>query len=305
LSSETASIRAAAGILPGDPGPRVGFVEKGTIAMSQIHGRTVLITGGAMGIGRLFAQNCLREEGAARVVLWDVNGQALEDTAHELREAGHSVDTYVVDVSSIEQIERTAETVLCDVGPIDLLVNNAGIVVGKPFHEHSPQEIEKTIAVNVRGVMHVARVFLPSMIERGRGHILNVASAAGYLPNPNMSVYAASKWAVLGWSESMRIELEQLPGDLHVTTLTPSYINTGMFDGVTAPLLTPILEPERIVARMIRAVKTNKLVVKAPFMVRFVPLFRAILPPRLFDFFVGRTFGVYKTMDTFRGRPKN
>jgi short-subunit dehydrogenase len=272
--------------------------------MSQIRGRTILVTGGAMGIGRLFAEKCLREEGAARVVLWDVNEPALIGTAHELREAGYTVDTYVVDVSSIEQIERTAETVLRDVGPIDLLVNNAGIVVGKPFHEHSREEIEKTIAVNVRGVMHVARVFLPGMIERGRGHILNVASASGYLPNPNMSVYAASKWAVLGWSESMRIELEQLPGDLHVTTLAPSYIDTGMFDGVTAPLLTPILEPEWIVNRMIRAVKTNKLVVKAPLMVSFVPLFRAILPPRIFDVVVGRIFGVYKTMDTFRGRPK-
>jgi short-subunit dehydrogenase len=269
--------------------------------MSQIRSKTVLVTGGAMGIGRLFAERCLREEGAARVVLWDINEEALNAAAQELRAEGFKVDTHVVDVSSVERIERAAETVLRESGPIDILVNNAGIVVGKRFYEHTTREIDKTIDVNVRGVMHVARVFLPSFIERGSGHILNVASAAGYLPYPIMSVYAASKWAVLGWSESMRIELEQLPGNLRVTTIAPSYINTGMFDGVTAPLLTPILEPETIVKRMIRAVKADRLVVKAPFMVRFVPVFRAILPPRAFDFIVGRIFGVYKTMDTFHG----
>jgi len=272
--------------------------------MSQIRGATVLVTGGAIGLGRLFAEKCL-DEGARRVVLWDINEQNLARTTEELRRMSHTVDSYIVDVASPDEIDRAASSVLDEMGPPDVLCNNAGIVVGRAFHEHVAGEIEKTIRINVLGVMHVARAFLPAMIRRGSGHIVNVASAAGYLPNPKMSVYAASKWAVLGWSESLRIELERMSGNLHVTTVTPSYINTGMFDGVKAPLLTPILEPERIVSQMIQGVKRDKILVRAPFMVRLLPILRGILPARAFDFIAGRLFGVYSGMDSFVGRPRS
>jgi short-subunit dehydrogenase len=211
------------------------------------------------------------------------------------------VDIDIVDVASPEAIDKAAAAVLEALGPPDILCNNAGIVVGKPFHEHARGEIEKTIRVNVLGVMHVARAFLPAMIRRGSGHIVNVASAAGYLPNPNMSVYVASKWAVLGWSESLRLELERT-NKVRVTTVTPSYINTGMFEGVTAPMLTPVLDPERLVGEMIRAVRTDRILLRAPFMVRLLPFLRGVLPTRTFDLVVGRVFGVYRSMDTFVGR---
>jgi len=268
--------------------------------MSDFQGAFVLVTGGAAGLGRLFAERSLAE-GAARIALWDIDEQSLMRATEQLRAEGHAVEPRVVDVSVPAEIEQAASAMIDEMGPPDVLFNNAGVVVGKAFHQHSAAEIERTIRINTLGPMHVARAFLPAMIERGSGHFVNIASASSYLPNPNMSVYASSKWAVLGWSETLRLELEQLNPNLRVTTAAPGYIDTGMFHGVSAPLLTPIMKPERIVAKIMRAVKKNKIVVRAPFTIVFLPVLRGILPPRVFDVVVGRLFGAYRTMDTFVG----
>jgi short-subunit dehydrogenase len=206
----------------------------------------------------------------------------------------------VVNVADRESIENAAEELLSEHGPVDILFNNAGIVVGKDFVEHSYTEIEKTIAINVTGVMHVTRAFLPAMLEAEKGHIINIASAAGLIPNPKMSVYVASKWAVIGWSESLRLELEEAGPELKVTTVEPSYINTGMFDGVKAPLLTPMMEADFIVDKIIKAVKSNSIIVREPFMVKTIPMLRGILPTRTFDF-MARSLGVYDGMESFVG----
>jgi len=269
--------------------------------MTKIKNSTVLITGGANGIGKLMAEKCCKLK-AANVIIWDINETNLLKTAAEFQEKGFDVVPYIVDVSSQRDINATAKKVLKEFGTVDIVINNAGIVVGKPFVEHSDKDISKTLDINVAGVMRVAKAFLPAMIEQKKGHIVNIASAAGFIPNPNMSVYAASKWAVIGWSESLRLELEKMKGKLVVTTVTPSYINTGMFEGVKAPFLTPILEPEYVVDKVIKAILKNQIFLQEPFMVKSVPALRGILPTRVFDFVAGNLFGVYKTMDKFKGR---
>jgi short-subunit dehydrogenase len=179
-------------------------------------------------------------------------------------------------------------------------------VVGKNFHEHSYTQIEKTVQINTTGSMWVVRAFLNEMIERGSGHIVNLASASGYIGNPRMSVYAASKWAVLGWTESLQLEMKKLGAGVHVTAVIPSYIDTGMFDGVKAPLLVPILKTDDIVERMITGIAKNRRAIKAPFMVRFVPFLKSILPASAFDWLAGNVLGVYSSMDSFKGRkPKS
>lgn len=182
--------------------------------MTKIKNSTVLVTGGASGIGRLLGQRCL-QSGASRLVIWDINCQNLQQVAQELQAQGHQVHTYEVDVAKPEEVEQAAQQVMDTVGVPDILFNNAGIVVGKPFAEHSYFDIKRTLDINVLGVMAVTRAFLPRMVARGSGHVVTIASAAGLIPNPRMSVYAASKWAVLGWSESLRLELEALKQDLH------------------------------------------------------------------------------------------
>ena len=121
------------------------------------------------------------------------------------------------------------------------------------------------------------------------------------LSNPKMSVYAASKWAATGWSDSVRIELEQMKSNVHVTTVTPYYINTGMFDGVKSRII-PILKPEYVCKRIIRAIEKNTRFRGIPFGFHFIRFWQAFLPTRIFDFFFGKVVGLYDAMDEFTGR---
>lgn len=271
--------------------------------MTKIKNRCVLITGGASGIGKLIAKRCLQQR-AYKVILWDINEENLSKTRKEFANLGYEVDTDVVDVADLDDILRAAKVVKDKYSTVDILFNNAGIVVGKPFVEHSHREIAKTLDINVAGVMHVAREFLPKMIDQREGHLINIASASGLIANPNMSVYASSKWAVIGWSESVRLEMEREETGVVVTTVMPSYISTGMFDGVKSPLFTPVLTPDYIVDKIMLAVKNNEIILQEPFMVKSVPVLKGLLPQRMFDFLAGKVFGVHNTMDNFKGRPK-
>lgn len=272
--------------------------------MSRIKDANVLVTGGANGIGKLIGESCLLE-GAAHLVIWDINEANMKDTVLEFSKKGFkNVSTFIVDVSDIDDIEKSATKVLLDVGNIDLLFNNAGIVAGKKrFWEHTREDIEKTMAINANGVMHVARVFLPDMLRQGHGHVINIASIAGVISNVNMAAYVASKWACIGFSESLRLELELEKGEFHVTTVTPSFIDTGMFKGVSAPLLFPLVKPADMVKQIIDGVKKDKIFVRAPDMVNIVPFLKGVLPTRAFDF-VANVLGVTKSMDSFKGRSK-
>jgi all-trans-retinol dehydrogenase (NAD+) len=272
--------------------------------MTQIKNRCVLITGGASGIGKLIAKRCL-EQRAYKVILWDINEVNLLKTKSQFANLGYDVDIEIVDVSSLEDIERAAKIAKDMYTTIDILFNNAGIVVGKPFAEHSHREITKTININTSALMHIAKEFLPDMIDQCEGHIINLASASGLIANPNMSVYAASKWAVIGWSESVRLEMERGETGVNITTVMPSYISTGMFDGAKSPFMTPILTPDYIVDKIMEAVKNNTIILQEPFMVKSVPILKGILPQRVFDFVAGKMFGVHNTMDEFKGRPQD
>ncbi|MBO6572944.1 MAG: SDR family oxidoreductase [Balneola sp.] len=269
--------------------------------MTSFSGKTVLITGAASGIGFIMGRIAL-ERGAKHLVMWDINSESLSASADELTSKGYSVSTNLVDVRNKEQVSEVSKEVIKEQGTIDILFNNAGIIVGKSFADHSYEDIENTIAVNSLGLMYVARAFLPAMIKKGFGRIINIASAAGLTPNPGMTVYAASKWAAVGWSDSLRIELEQNHENIKVLTVMPSYINTGMFDGVKAPLLIPLLDPEKISAKIINSVEKEKIILREPLMIKLSPFVRGILPARIYDFVAGKILKVYSSMNTFKGR---
>ena len=268
--------------------------------MSEIRNKTVLITGGAAGIGKLMGTMCL-EEGAKRLIIWDIDKPAMLKTSEELLGKGYEVHIFQVDVSKVDEIIAAAAHVKQEWGGVDLLFNNAGIIIGKEFHEHTHRDIDFTMSINTDALMHVALEFLPGMIERKSGHLVNIASAAGMTANPKMAVYVASKWAVIGWSESVRLELEQISKQLRVTTVTPFYINTGMSHGVKAPL-GRILDPQKAARKIINGVKANKLFVRMPGVVYALPFFKGILPQRWADTVIGRWFGIYKSMEDFKGK---
>ncbi|WP_428310850.1 SDR family oxidoreductase [Hydrocarboniphaga sp.] len=271
--------------------------------METVAGKKILITGAAMGMGKLYAELAVREKAGA-VVLWDINQAALDETVAELKAAGGTVFSYLVDVSSLEDIEKNAAQVQRDIGDIDLLFNNAGIIRGKYFWDHdNRRDIWLTMAVNSLAIMYIARAFLPAMITGGRqSRIINIASAAGTVSNPRMSVYCASKWAAIGWSDSLRLELEQA-GHKHVkvTTVMPSYISTGMFEGVKAPLMTPILTPQVVVDKVWAAMKAGKPQLTLPWTVRLAMLSRGLLPLKLWDLIADKIFHIYSSMEHFKG----
>jgi len=270
--------------------------------MSKIKDANVLITGGGNGIGKLMGLKCL-QEGCANLVVWDINQENLKQTKKDFSNRGFkNVHTFLADVSDNDDIEKAGTEVLLEIGNIDILINNAGIVAGtKSFWDYTPNDINRTIDINIKGLMYVTRVFIKEMLHQKKGHIVNIVSASAFLGLPKGSVYASSKWGAMGWSESLRLELEKEDGDLHVTAVCPSYIDTGMFKGVKAPVLFPLLEPEYTADRIIKAVKTNQEHLLLPDTLNLVPVLKGIFSPKIFDMVAG-WLGVYTSMNSFEGR---
>lgn len=258
-----------------------------------------------MGMGRLFAERAIAEQAAA-VVLWDVNEAALNDTLNELADSATEISGYIVDVADAEEVAGTAAAVLDDLNGIDVLINNAGVVRGNKYFWETDLEhdTKATIDINTLGPMYVAHEFLPAMIaESGECRMLNLASAAGFTPNPRMAVYAASKWAVIGWSDSVRLELKQAGLDhVKVTTVCPYYVRTGMFDGARSAPLLPILDPADVVEEAWGAMLAGRPFVVMPKTVMLSEMLKGVVPTGVRDFIADHVIGVYHTMDDFTGR---
>ena len=270
----------------------------------KIKGNSILITGGASGIGRLLGLISIRK-GASAVIVWDINPVSIAKVKQEFeQEAKGSTQIFsaVVDVSDNARVREAYAEAVNQAGRVDIVVNCAGIVTSnKLFSDNTPEEVERTIRINTIAPMYVALAALGDMVKRDSGHICNIASAAGMLSNPRMSAYAASKWGVIGWSDSVRVELSEMKSKVRITTIAPYYINTGMFDGVTSKIF-PILDPEKTAEKIIRAIERNVDFKGIPFPFHFIRFWQGVLPTRFFDWFFGQVFGIYHTMDHFTGR---
>jgi short-subunit dehydrogenase len=272
-----------------------------------VAGSRFLITGAAMGMGRLYAERAVAE-GAETVILWDINKEALTETTKALRVHADNTQEIVpmlVDIGERGAIEKASAKVIADHGGVDVIINNAGVVRGTYFWEHeNERDTEFIMKINALAPMFITHEFLRGMIDGKRpSRIVNIASAAGTLSNPKMSVYASSKWALIGWSDSVRLELKQQGFDnVKVTTVCPSYISTGMFEGVKGPLMTPIMQPEYVVNRVWNSMRSGKPMLMLPWTVHLSKVLKGILPQSWFDAIAGNIFGVYNTMDKFTGR---
>ena len=267
--------------------------------MTKIKGRTLLITGGASGIGRIMGRMAL-QRGAKKVVVWDINEDNIAATESELNSFGE-VKGYKVDVANTEMVKQMFALTTKECGDVDILINSAGIITGnKTFAEQSQLDIDRTMAINATAPMTVALQALPPMLERNVGHICNIASAAGFIANPRMSIYAASKWAVIGWSDSLRVELQEAKSNVHVTTIAPYYISTGMFDGVRSRII-PILKPEWVAKKILNAIEKNKKISSWPLGYHLIRTLQALLPLRALDLLC-KVLGIYNALDHFKGR---
>ncbi len=266
----------------------------------KIKDSIVLITGGASGIGRIMGRMAL-EKGAKALAIWDINEQNIADTLNTHSKLG-TVKAYRVDVSSYDKVKEAYQATCADLGQVDIIIQCAGIVTSnKLFNENTAVEIDRTISINTIAPMYVGMVALNDMIKRDRGQIVTIASAAGMLSLPKMSIYAASKWGAIGWSDSVRIELQMRKSRVQMTTIAPYFINTGMFDGVESKIF-PILDAEKTSEKILKATEKGKIFKGLPFSFHFIRLMQAILPARLLDFIFGELFGIYHVMDHFTGR---
>ena len=272
--------------------------------MQTVRGAIVLITGAASGMGLLYAKRAAAE-GARAVVLWDRDEQGLL-AARESLEPLTEVFTHTVDLLDLDSIRAAASSTKTQIGSPDVLINNAGIVSGNDYFWLTDSLIdnETTLRVNTLAHMHVTREFLPNMIADSMRpkRILNVASAAATVSNPRMSVYAASKWAMYGWSDSLRLELQQA-GHQHVrvTTFCPSYVSTGMFAGARGMFLTPVISPTQAINAAWRAMLAGKPVQLTPWAVNVAEVLKGILPIRVWDR-VATWMRIYSSMERFTGR---
>jgi all-trans-retinol dehydrogenase (NAD+) len=269
-------------------------------ATPTFQGSHVLITGAGSGIGRLMALGSVHR-GATHVVLWDMNLAAATDVAAEITALGAKAIAQQVDVSQRDAVIAAAATTLESVGHLDFVVNNAGIVAGKKFLDLTEQDITQTYAVNTLALYWTLQAFLPHMMERDSGRLVTIASAAGLAGSATLTDYAGSKYAAVGFMESLRAELRDKSSAVSALTVCPFYINTGMFDGVKSgsPLLK-IQEAPAATERILNAIESTKRELLLPGMVYSVRVFR-LFPPAVFDW-IADAFGINKAMNAFRGR---
>ena len=269
-------------------------MAKGT----RLSGATVLITGGGSGLGRRMALGAARR--GSRVVIWDVDAKAGAAVRDEIRAAGGSAEAQAVDVTDRKAVVAAAAAA----GPIDVVVNNAGVVSGRPLLDATDEAIERTMNVNVMALYWVTRAFLGGMASRRHGTVVTVASAAALVGVARQTDYSASKFAAFGFNESLRAEVRAARLGVNTLVVCPYYIDTGMFDGVQTrwPRLLPILQEEDVATKVLDAIEAGRRKLVLPPLVNLLPVLR-ILPVGLFDRLMD-VLGVNQTMDHFTGRSK-
>lgn len=192
--------------------------------MQELKGKTALITGAGRGIGRAAAIALARE--GVNIGLLGKTLSNLEKVTDELEEFNVNVSGAAADVADMDSVQHAVEHIRAELGPIDILINNAGIAKFGGFLELEPSEWEQMIKVNLMGTYYVTRAVLPEMIERKTGDIINVSSTAGQKGAPVTSAYSASKFAVLGLTESLLMEVRK--HNIRVTAMTPSTVATDL-----------------------------------------------------------------------------
>ena len=268
--------------------------------MKTLKNSLALITGGASGIGRLVAQD-LASRGM-RVRVWDLNASGIAQLSSWAIGEGLDLRGTVCNVADRHAVAVSARALIDADGELDLLINNAGVVSGQGLLETSDEKIELTMAVNTMALFWVTKAFLPGMLERKSGQIVTVASAAGLIGVRGLVDYSASKFAAVGFSEALRMELGAKKTGVLSTLVCPFFIDTGMFAGVASrfPLILPILKPETVARRIVRAVLKRQKRVILPWFVRTIFLLRPF-PVGFFDAVAG-FFGINRAMDHFTGR---
>jgi short-subunit dehydrogenase len=211
----------------------------------------VVVTGASSGIGEATAIAFARR--GARAILVARRKDRLDAVAARIEQAGGRAIAWTCDVTDLARVEKLPGLVTELTGrPVDVLVNNAGIAGGGPFPELTHERIDEVVRVNLLAVMHVTRVFLPGMLSRGSGHIINVASLAGRFAVPGAAVYSATKHGVVAFSESLDVSSRRR--GVLVTSVNPAYVPTEGFPATRRPSILT-LTPTRVADAIVKVAR--------------------------------------------------
>jgi hypothetical protein len=227
--------------------------------LASARGLHALVTGASSGIGRALALRLARE--GAHLSLLARRREALEALADEVRAVGAEARVLVCDVADRTACAAAAVEAVSNLGPVELLVNNAGYGRHRRFVDHELDDIERMLRVNTLGSIYLTKALLPAMLEARRGWIVFVASVAGKIASPDESVYAATKFAVVGLASALGLEVEE--AGVHVLTVCPGAIRTPFFDEESLSRLPPValrgmVEPEALVDAIMKALTAGK-----------------------------------------------
>ena len=192
--------------------------------MEHLKGKKAIITGGSRGLGKATALAFAKE--GIDVAITGRNEKSLQETVAELKALGISATYALFNVGNYEEVQKGIKSIIADFGSVDILVNNAGIAAFGSLNDMKVDQWSEIIQTNVMGMYFVTKEVLPYLIEKNEGDIFNVASTAGLTGNANTSAYSASKFAVIGMSESLMKEVRK--NNIRVCTLTPSTIASDM-----------------------------------------------------------------------------
>ncbi|WP_067929360.1 3-ketoacyl-ACP reductase [Alicyclobacillus shizuokensis] len=220
----------------------------------DLKGKVALVTGAGKGIGRAISTRLAKE--GVNVGLVARTQSDLADLAASLRASyGVRVATAAADVSQREAIEAAVQNIQSELGPIDILINNAGTAKFGKLVEMAPEDFEQIVRVNLFGTYYTTRAVLPQMIERNTGNIINISSTSGERGAATTSAYSASKFAIMGLTESLMQEVRR--NNIRVTALTPSTVNTGMAASLGLPIGDEdhMMQPEDVAELVLACLK--------------------------------------------------
>lgn len=260
--------------------------------MTTIEGKVVWITGASSGIGEEIAYQ-LAKKGAI-LVLSARRLEKLNEVRDRCRfEYNAQVVVYPLDMADLEAVEQASSYLLSKFKHVDILINNAGFGHTQSFLDYDIKKAEEMFQVNVLGLMYLSQLIGKNMRQLKKGHIVNVASVAGKVATPKSAVYSASKFAVTGFTNALRMELA--PYAIKVTAINPGPVDTAFFDKFDPSgeylnnVSSVVLTPEYVVKKTIRAIETNKREVNMPTALAVGSKIHAFAPA-IGDFFIRTAF---------------
>lgn len=258
----------------------------------KYQGQVALVTGGARGLGRLIALDLARA--GAKVAIVDVREPDLKNTAAELEALGVQALPLVADLSTRSACYQMVEDVKRMFGRLDILVNNAGVVFNQDVADQADELIQKTVDVNFMAQVWATKAVLPGMIENKSGTIVSISSGAGKVGVPAMGIYCATKFALIGFFDSLRHELRQAGTKIKVVVVCPGFMATKMFVGAKVPRFTTLFDPQKTSTALMKALASGREEVYVPWTIRGMAVNRGLFSPGLMEKLVEFT-GMHKS----------